>query len=152
MDKLLNKVPNQAPDGPLGTDKKGPSPIPPPFPSPPFLTPTPPSSNFQKGPLSALGDPLGNLLSYTLAPLGHVTKAIGNPHGEALMEVRRTAEFEGIGKGGEGKFLKSFDDDDGRGKKNGKGVDDVDDDGKEGKGEGEGFGGKEQTGENHLGL
>lgn len=37
MDKLLNKVPNQAPDGPLGTDKKGPSPIPPPFPSPPFL-------------------------------------------------------------------------------------------------------------------
>lgn len=29
MDKLLNKVPNQAPDGPLGTDKKGPSPIPP---------------------------------------------------------------------------------------------------------------------------
>lgn len=67
------------------------------------------------------------------------------------MEVRRTAEFEGIGKGGEGKFLKSFDDDDGRGKKNGKGVDDVDDDdGKEGNGEG--FGGKEQTGENHLGL
>lgn len=66
------------------------------------------------------------------------------------MEVRRTAEFEGIGKGGEGKFLKSFDND-GRGKKNGKGVDDVDDDdGKEGKGEG--FGGKEQTGENHLGL
>lgn len=65
------------------------------------------------------------------------------------MEVRRTAEFEGIGKGGEGKFLKSFDDDDGRGKKNGKGVDD---DGKEGKGEGEGFGGKEQKGENHLGL
>lgn len=66
------------------------------------------------------------------------------------MEVRRTAECEGIGKGGEGKFLKSFDDD-GRGKKNGKGVDDVDDDdGKEG--EGEGFGGKEQTGENHLGL
>lgn len=67
------------------------------------------------------------------------------------MEVRRTAEFEGIGKGGEGKFLKFFDDDDGRGKKNGKGVHDVDvDDGKEGKGEG--FGGKEQTGENHLGL
>lgn len=70
------------------------------------------------------------------------------------MEVRRTAEFEGIGKGGEGKFLKSFDHDDGgddRGKKNGKGVDDVDDDdGKEEKGEG--FGGKEQTGENHLGL
>lgn len=65
------------------------------------------------------------------------------------MEVRRTAEFEGIGKGGEGKFLKAFDDDD-RGKRNGKGVDDVDDDGKEGKGEG--FGGKEQTGENHLGL
>lgn len=67
------------------------------------------------------------------------------------MEVRRTAEFEGIGKGGEGKFLKSFDND-GRGKKNGKGVvDDNDvDDGKEGKGEG--FGGKEQTGENHLGL
>lgn len=66
------------------------------------------------------------------------------------MEVRRTAEFEGIGKGGEGKFMKSFDDD-GRGKKNGKGVVDVDDDeGKEG--EGEGFGGKEQTGENHLGL
>lgn len=64
------------------------------------------------------------------------------------MEVRRTAEFEGIGKGGEGKFLKSFDDD-GRGKKNGKGVGDVDD-GKEEKGEG--FGGKEQTGENHLGL
>lgn len=68
------------------------------------------------------------------------------------MEVRRTAEFEGIGKRGEGKFLKSFDDDrDDRGKKNGKGVDDdVDDGGKEG--EGEGFGGKEQTGENHLGL
>lgn len=65
------------------------------------------------------------------------------------MEVRRTAEFEGIGKGGEGKFLKSFDDD-GRGKKNGKGVHDVDDDGKEEKREG--FGGKEQTGENHLGL
>lgn len=143
MDKLLNKVPNQAPDGPLGTDKKGPSPN---SPSPP-LTPTPPSSNPQKGPLSALGDPLGNLLSYTLAPLGHVTKAIGNPHGEALMEVRRTAEFEGIGKGGEGKFLKSaggFDDDD-----RGKGSD-VDDGGKEEKGEG--FGGKEQTGENHLGL
>lgn len=144
MDKLLNKVPNQAPDGPLGTDKKGPSPLS----SPPFSILTP-----QKGPLSALGDPLGNLLSYTLAPLGHVTKAIGNPHGEALMEVRRTAEFEGIGKGGEGKFLKSFDDDgrgDDRGKKNGKGVDDDVDDGKEG--EGEGFGGKEQTGENHLGL
>lgn len=65
------------------------------------------------------------------------------------MEVRRTAEFEGIGKGGEGKFLKSFDND-GRGKKNGKGVDDDGDDGKEGKGER--FGGKEQTGENHLGL
>lgn len=151
MDKLLNKVPNQAPDGPLGTEKKGPSlpfpkpPLPSPHTNPPILTP-------QKGPLSALGDPLGNLLSYTLAPLGHVTKAIGNPHGEALMEVRRTAEFEGIGKGGEGKFLKSFDDDGGddRGKKNGKGVDDDDDDGKKEKGEG--FGGKEQTGENHLGL
>lgn len=68
------------------------------------------------------------------------------------MEVRRTAEFEGIGKGGEGKFLKSFDDDgrgDDRGDDRGKGND-VDDDGKEGKGEG--FGGKEQTGENHLGL
>lgn len=66
------------------------------------------------------------------------------------MEVRRTAEFEGIGKGGEGKFLKSgggFDDD--RGDDRGKGVDD-DNDGKEGKGEG--FGGKEQTGDNHLGL
>lgn len=55
MDKILNKVPNQAPDGPLGTDKKGPSlPSPIPYPpnsslslphtNPPKKAPSPPSA------------------------------------------------------------------------------------------------------------
>ncbi|KAF2207188.1 hypothetical protein CERZMDRAFT_88759 [Cercospora zeae-maydis SCOH1-5] len=109
MDKLLNKVPNLAPEGPLGTQTKG--------------------------PLSALGDPLGQALSYTLKPLGHVVGAIGNPHGEALERVQRVAQHEGIAAG-EPKYLPDQD--------NGKPDRELPG--------GERMGGKEQTGENPLGL
>ncbi|KAM3418118.1 hypothetical protein BST61_g6323 [Cercospora zeina] len=109
MDKLLNKVPNLAPEGPLGTQTKG--------------------------PLSSLGDPLGQALNYTLKPLGHVTGAIGNPHGEALERVQRVAQHEGIADG-EPKFLPEQD--------NGKSDRELPG--------GERIGGKKQTGENPLGL
>ena len=80
------------------------------------------------GPLSAIGDPLGQALSYGLKPLGHVTGAIGNPNGQALLNVRKQAEFEG----------KYTDDDNGKPDRLLPG--------------GERIGGKEQTGENPLGL
>ncbi|KXT12900.1 hypothetical protein AC579_10462 [Pseudocercospora musae] len=69
MDRLLNKVPNMAPDGPLGTEKKG--------------------------PLTVIGDPLGQVLGYVTKPIGLVTGKIGNPNGEALLAVRKQAEREG---------------------------------------------------------
>ncbi|PPJ56423.1 hypothetical protein CBER1_05476 [Cercospora berteroae] len=109
MDKLLNKVPNMSPEGPLGTQTKG--------------------------PLSAVGDPLGQVLNYSLKPLGHVTGAIGNPHGEALSRVQRVAQHEGIADG-EPKYLPDRDN----------GKPDAQLPG------GERIGGKEQTGENPLGL
>ncbi|CAK1365541.1 hypothetical protein CB0940_09954 [Cercospora beticola] len=109
MDKLLNKVPNMSPEGPLGTQTKG--------------------------PLSAVGDPLGQVLNYSLKPLGHVTGAIGNPHGEALERVQRVAQHEGIAEG-EPKYLPDRDN----------GEPDAELPG------GERIGGKEQTGENPLGL
>ncbi|KAI5364915.1 hypothetical protein Slin15195_G044530 [Septoria linicola] len=109
MDKVLNHVPNMAPEGALGTQTKG--------------------------PLSAVGDPLGQVLNYGLKPLGHVTGAIGNPNGEALLRVRRVAEHEGVA-GGDPKYLPDQD--------NGKPDSQLPG--------GERIGGNKQTGDNPLGL
>ena len=89
----------------------------------------------QSGPLSAVGDPLGQILNYGLKPLGHVTGAIGNPNGEALLKVRRVAEHEGVADG-EPKYLPYQD--------NGKPDSELPG--------GVRIGGKKQDGENPLGL
>lgn len=44
------------------------------------------------GPLTIIGDPLGQLLGYATKPLGHVTGAIGRPNGEAMLEVQKQAK------------------------------------------------------------
>lgn len=82
----------------------------------------------QKGPLSFIGDPLGKVLGVGLKPLGHVTGAIGNPNGEALLEVQKQAKREhGFTNEDNGKPDKELPG-------------------------GERIGGKEQTGDNPLGL
>lgn len=35
---------------------------------------------------------MGQILGYAIKPLGHVTGAIGNPNGEALLEVQKQAK------------------------------------------------------------
>ncbi|KAM0723458.1 hypothetical protein Q7P37_000444 [Cladosporium fusiforme] len=46
----------------------------------------------QKGPLSVIGDPLGQVLDKTLKPtVGHVTGAVGRPAGDASERVVNTA-------------------------------------------------------------
>jgi len=94
---------NMAPDGPLG--------------------------NSQKGLLSPLGDPLGQVLEKGLKPtLGRVTGAIGKGPGEAMENVHKQARYE----------IKYSDKD--------KDPADRDLPG------GESIGGKDQTGQNPLGL
>ncbi|WPH03857.1 Hypothetical protein R9X50_00674000 [Acrodontium crateriforme] len=61
VDKILNVMPNMAPDGPLGTEKKG--------------------------LLSPLGDPIGQVLDKGLRPVGVLTGGICRPPGQALLDV-----------------------------------------------------------------
>jgi hypothetical protein len=81
------------------------------------------------GPLSFIGDPLGHVLRFALSPFGYVLKAIGNPNGEALLEVQRQAARE----------LKYIDDEEGKKQD------------REMSG-GKRIGGNEQTGGNTLGV
>ena len=55
-----------------------------------------PSHNLtlQPGPLSIVGDPLGKGLEKGLAPLGHVTGKIGEPNGQALLDVQKQMKEE----------------------------------------------------------
>lgn len=48
--------------------------------------------NIIPGPLTIIGDPLGQILGYATKPLGHVTGAIGRPNGEAMLEVQKQAK------------------------------------------------------------
>ncbi|KAK0264986.1 hypothetical protein B0A54_09223 [Friedmanniomyces endolithicus] len=41
-----------------------------------------------KGLLSPVGDIVGQVLDKGLSPIGHVTGAIGNPNGEAILAVK----------------------------------------------------------------
>jgi len=64
----MNKLPNYAPDGPLGTEKKG--------------------------LLSPIGDGVGQVLDKGLKPIGHVVGQVGHPAGEALSNVQKQAKKE----------------------------------------------------------
>lgn len=87
-----------------------------------------PNSNLtaNPGPLSVVGDPLGKGLEKGLAPVGHVTGKIGEPNGQAFLDVQKQMKEEA------GYSDKTKVDDKGPG--------------------GEGIGGQKQTGENPLGL
>jgi len=104
MDKVFNKMPDIAPDGPL---------------------------DGQKGLLSPVGDALGQVLDKGLKPVGVLTGAIGRPSGEALENVENQAKKEIGYQGGYHDYQKA--------------------EAMENAG-GERIGGKEQTGENPLGL
>ncbi|KAI7201066.1 hypothetical protein D0869_01384 [Hortaea werneckii] len=95
MANPFNKLPDNAPDGPLDENK---------------------------GLLSAVGDPLGQVLDKGLRPIGQVTGAIGRPSGEAAMGLKEQAKEEAGHKD------------------------------KEEKPGGERIGGNPQTGQNPLGL
>ncbi|KAF2716544.1 hypothetical protein K431DRAFT_316465 [Polychaeton citri CBS 116435] len=72
MDKIVGKMPNYAPDGPIG--------------------------NEQKSILSPVTDGVGQVLNHGLKPLGTVTGAIGRPSGEALSNVEDQAKYEITGE------------------------------------------------------
>ncbi|KAI7085621.1 hypothetical protein KC356_g5717 [Hortaea werneckii] len=95
MSNPFNKLPDNAPDGPLDENK---------------------------GLLSAVGDPLGQVLDKGLRPVGQVTGAIGRPSGDAAMSLKEQAKEEAGHKD------------------------------KEEKPGGERIGGNPQTGQNPLGL
>ncbi|TKA29549.1 hypothetical protein B0A50_03562 [Salinomyces thailandicus] len=67
MSNPFNKLPDNAPEGPLDEDK---------------------------GLLSVVGDPLGQVLDKGLKPLGSITGAVGKPAGEASMAVKEQAKME----------------------------------------------------------
>ncbi|KAK4501327.1 hypothetical protein PRZ48_007135 [Zasmidium cellare] len=50
------------------------------------------ASENEKGPLSFIGDPLGKVLNVGLKPIGSVVGSIGNPNGEALLNVEKQAK------------------------------------------------------------
>ncbi|KXL48656.1 hypothetical protein M433DRAFT_2814 [Acidomyces richmondensis BFW] len=85
----------------------------------------------QKGLLSPIGDPLGQVLDKGLKPVGVLTGAIGRPSGEALQNVEKQAKKEKGYQGGYHDYEKA--------------------EAMENAG-GERIGGKEQTGQNPLGL
>ena len=82
MENLLNKMPNYAPDGPLGTEKKG---------QPCHYHLTLDSQLILEilGLLSPAGDAVGQVLDKGLKPIGHFTKQVGEPAGEALQNVEK---------------------------------------------------------------
>ncbi|GAB7364233.1 hypothetical protein MBLNU230_g4781t1 [Neophaeotheca triangularis] len=102
--------------------------MPNPFNALPDIAPNGPLDN-NKGPLSAIGDPVGQVLDKSLKPtVGLVTGGVGKPSGDAAMEVKDTA-YEKAGlkeqaKRGEGQDAPG----------------------------GERIGGNKQTGQNPLGL
>lgn len=128
MNKILENMPNVAPEGPLRNDRKGTnSPRPPHHPFAPRLPNSSPSHSLTlTGPLSIIGDPLGKGLEKGLAPIGHITGQVGEPSGQALLNAQNQAKEEA------GYKDKMKRDDTGPG--------------------GEEIGGKEQTGKNPLGL
>ena len=46
------------------------------------------------GPLSIIGDPLGQVLDKGLKPIGQITGQVGKPAGEALQNVENQAKKE----------------------------------------------------------
>lgn len=76
------------------------------------------------GPLSAIGDPVGQIADKALRPVGAITGSVGKPAGEALLNVEDQAKEEvGMKEKADGE-----------------------------KPGGERIGGKEQTAKNPLGL
>ena len=76
MDKIFNKMPDIAPDGPLGS-QKGKA-----------------TWTSCSGLLSPIGDVAGQVLDKGLKPIGHFTGQIGNPAGEALSNAEFAAKKE----------------------------------------------------------
>ncbi|KAK1056876.1 hypothetical protein LTR33_013783 [Friedmanniomyces endolithicus] len=87
--------------------------------------------------LSPVGDIVGQVLDKGLSPIGHVTGAIGNPNGEAILAVKNYVR-KAMGGGDED------DDEEGDAKDESKQ--------KSGNAGGERIGGNVQTGQNPLGL
>ncbi|KAK0945029.1 hypothetical protein LTR29_003376 [Friedmanniomyces endolithicus] len=90
-----------------------------------------------KGLLSPVGDIVGQVLDKGLSPIGHVTGAIGNPNGEAILAVKEYVR-KAMGGGDEN------DDEEGDAKE--------EDKPKSEKPGGESIGGKVKSGQNALGL
>lgn len=90
MNKLYENIPNMAPEGPLRTDRKG-------------ITLQSQArrsraaqglSDKTTGPLSVVGDPVGQVLDKGLSPIGHVTGQVGKPSGQALLDVQKQMKEE----------------------------------------------------------
>ena len=61
------------------------------------------SSKLHTGPLSTIGDPVGQVADKALKPVGAITGQVGKPSGEALMEVEDQAIEETGGRENPGK-------------------------------------------------
>ncbi|KAK0343372.1 hypothetical protein LTR59_015463 [Friedmanniomyces endolithicus] len=92
-----------------------------------------------KGLLSPVGDIVGQVLDKGLSPIGHVTGAIGNPNGEAILAVKNYVR-KAMGGGDE----EDEEEEEGDAKSESKQKSD--------KAGGESIGGNAKTGQNALGL